>query len=101
MHFVYPENICKYIPIFKLGNEIVYTLHQPSEYYSNGSMKNLDKVDKIIVMAKSMIIPLQKITGKHNVEFISLVTVGQWASTRDSAEAFLDKINQGVVYDLN
>jgi glycosyltransferase involved in cell wall biosynthesis len=56
-HVIYGENLFKYLGLFKRGNEIVLTLHQPPLYFEskeNQRVRPLLRVDKLIVMSKEM-----------------------------------------------
>jgi glycosyltransferase involved in cell wall biosynthesis len=57
-HIIYGENIYKYLGYFKLGNKIVLTLHQPPSFFEDDNqkrfLKELKRVDKLIVMSEEM-----------------------------------------------
>lgn len=56
-HIIYGENVYKYLGYFKRGNEVVLTLHQPTEYFKKVEMSkfcSLRLIDKLIVMSQEM-----------------------------------------------
>jgi glycosyltransferase involved in cell wall biosynthesis len=54
-HFIYAENIYKYIGYFKKKNKIICTFHQPvKQLVKNKSIKYWSNIDKIIVMSQYM-----------------------------------------------
>lgn len=57
-HIIYGENIFKHLGSFKFGNKIAVTFHQPPSYFEAHDqkllLKNINKVDKLIVMSTEM-----------------------------------------------
>jgi glycosyltransferase involved in cell wall biosynthesis len=72
-HFIYPENIYRYFWLFKRkSNKIVCTFHQPVEFFIKQPkyLIGIKHVDKIIVLLKSAVEPMKKLSGNPNVCFI-------------------------------
>ncbi|MCY1719087.1 glycosyltransferase [Prolixibacteraceae bacterium Z1-6] len=73
-HYIYGENIYRYLGHFKYGNKITLTLHQPPAFYESTNQKKLKKalhrVDKIIVMSKDMESYFKKEFPNIDIKFI-------------------------------
>ena len=71
-HFIYVENILKYLFLFKRNNIIVSTFHLPVELLSgNPTYKNSIKCsDSIILMSEKDVQLVKEIKGDNNVFYI-------------------------------
>ena len=73
-HITYGENIYKYLGKFKFKNKVALTLHQPPDYFEDAKrisfLKQLSKVDKLIVMSKEMEYYFRKKLPKQSVKYV-------------------------------
>lgn len=73
-HIIYGESIFKYLGYFKFGNKIALTLHQPPSFFENSNqrsfIKQLKKVDKLIVMSTEMEVYFKKKFPQKEILFI-------------------------------
>lgn len=72
-HFIYSENIYRYLGYFKgKTNKIVCTLHQPAAFFESNPkyLVGAKYIDRIIVLSKDMVIPIQEIFQTSEVHYI-------------------------------
>tara|TARA_B100001057_G_scaffold186294_1_gene187084 strand:- start:5386 stop:6411 length:1026 start_codon:yes stop_codon:yes gene_type:complete len=70
-HFIYPENSYQWLHLFLNKNKLVFTIHQPVEFYKTNRWKKiLKKVDLIICLKENQLEEINDSTGKSNCIYI-------------------------------
>lgn len=115
-HFIYPENVYKYLGYFKGQTvQIICTYHQPKIFMDKWPklQKGLKKVDKIIVLSKEEVPGFEMLSGRNNVHFIphgvdiqyfkpseiavktnSILMVGNWLRDFEFANTVFEELLQ-------
>jgi hypothetical protein len=70
-HFIYPENSIQFINLISQKNKIIFTIHQPTNFYKTKKWKTiLKKVDLIICLKLNQVEEINLLSRKSNCIYI-------------------------------